>query len=260
MSRGMRWTLITAGGIAATLVVAAAILPAAADWLVTRDGASIETRGPWRVEDRLVVFHRPDGSLASIRLSDVDLEASDRLTADVLSRADASARAKAVADEEARRPRQPLARLTERELPPIARPAAPSAPAAGEAGATEEAAGAPGAADTPETEDGLVITTWREESEMGAAGIDLLGVVRNASESSAVGVGVTATLFDETGEAMATAQAELSSGALPPGQSATFRASFPGVFVYARAELTASGQLIRRGPARPSADEPPPGR
>ena len=54
--------------------------PAAdADRLVTRDGAVIETRGPWRVEGRLVIFRLPDGTLSSIRLVDADLEGSAEL-------------------------------------------------------------------------------------------------------------------------------------------------------------------------------------
>ena len=54
--------------------------PAAADWLVTREGASVETRGAWRQEGRLMVFTLADGTLASLRLDEVDLEASRQAT------------------------------------------------------------------------------------------------------------------------------------------------------------------------------------
>ena len=54
--------------------------PAAADWIVTTDGERIETRGPWEVRGRLVVLTRTNGELASMRLSNVDLEASRRAT------------------------------------------------------------------------------------------------------------------------------------------------------------------------------------
>ena len=55
---------------------------AAADWLITADGRAIETRGPWKVEGRVVVFTDTTGALSSVRLDDVDLEASETATAD----------------------------------------------------------------------------------------------------------------------------------------------------------------------------------
>ncbi len=52
-------------------------LPAAADWLVTRDGHRIETDGPWQVKGRLVVYTDAGGTLRSLRLDEVDVEASE---------------------------------------------------------------------------------------------------------------------------------------------------------------------------------------
>ncbi len=51
-----------------------------ADWLVTRDGERIETRGAWEVRGRVVVFTNHGGALSSIRLDEVDLEASRAAT------------------------------------------------------------------------------------------------------------------------------------------------------------------------------------
>ena len=51
--------------------------PAAADWLVTRDGHRIETDGPWKVKGRIVVYTDTGGTLSSLRLDEVDLEASE---------------------------------------------------------------------------------------------------------------------------------------------------------------------------------------
>ena len=53
-----------------------------ADWLVTRAGERVETEGRWQVKGRMVVFTRPGGTLASLRLSEVDLEASRQATAE----------------------------------------------------------------------------------------------------------------------------------------------------------------------------------
>src|SRR5689334_14665868 len=63
-----------------TLLGLAIAAPARADWLVTRDGGRVETRGPWKEKGKLVVFTKADGTLASLRLSEVDLEASRKLT------------------------------------------------------------------------------------------------------------------------------------------------------------------------------------
>ena len=65
--------------LSATLLALAGS-PVAADWLVTYDGVQIETRGPWEIQGKLVVFRLPNGALSSMQLSELDLEASDRLT------------------------------------------------------------------------------------------------------------------------------------------------------------------------------------
>ena len=67
------------------IVAAWALMPApaaVADWLVTADGETIETRGPWKVKGRVVVFTDAKGALSSVRLDDLDLEASETVTAD----------------------------------------------------------------------------------------------------------------------------------------------------------------------------------
>lgn len=46
---------------------------------MARDGAVIETLGPWEVRGQVVVFRLPDGTLSSMRLRDVDIEASHEL-------------------------------------------------------------------------------------------------------------------------------------------------------------------------------------
>ncbi len=51
---------------------------ASADVLVTKEGARVETQGPWEVRGRQVIFTTPKGVLSSMRLAEVDLEASAR--------------------------------------------------------------------------------------------------------------------------------------------------------------------------------------
>ena len=63
-------------GLTAAIVSWTLAAAAAADVLVTRDGERIETRGPWKVKGRQVVFTSLQGVLSSMRLSEVDLDAS----------------------------------------------------------------------------------------------------------------------------------------------------------------------------------------
>ncbi len=53
-----------------------ASLPAQADWIVLGNGERIETQGAWRVEGKVVKFTHLNGTLAMLRTSEVDLEAS----------------------------------------------------------------------------------------------------------------------------------------------------------------------------------------
>ncbi len=82
-------------------VLGLSALAADADWLVTRAGERIETEGGWQVKGRMVVFTRPGGTLSSIRLSEVDLDASREATA---SAAEAASRPAAPPPPPPRRP------------------------------------------------------------------------------------------------------------------------------------------------------------
>jgi hypothetical protein len=252
VSRRARWALAGTG----LAVAVALLLPAAADWLVTRDGERIETAGPWRVENRLVVFKRPDGTYASMRLSAVDLEASERLTRELA----AKARAPEPPSEPARR--KVVARLTEKELPPVERRAAsPSEPdpvrvegsAAGEESRTGPQSEARAEAPSEPEPEALQIVTWREVGGPGGTGLEFVGDVRNLTDQTALGISVTVALLDETGEEVASAEALLTASALPPGRTAGFRASVPGRFHFAGVDFRARGELVLSG-----GEEPPP--
>ena len=61
--------------------------PATADWLVLKDGSRVETDGGWSQRGKLLVFTGTDGSLLSLRLDEVDLEASERATQEAVEAA-----------------------------------------------------------------------------------------------------------------------------------------------------------------------------
>ncbi|MDA8019077.1 MAG: YggN family protein [Thermoanaerobaculia bacterium] len=61
-------------------LAALAAAPCTADILVTKDGRQIETKGFWEVKGRQVIFTAKSGVLSSVRLSEIDLEASELAT------------------------------------------------------------------------------------------------------------------------------------------------------------------------------------
>ncbi len=91
------------------VVLAVSTLPVRADWLVTTDGARIETEGEWEVRGRMVVFTRSGGTLSSMRLDEVDLEASRAAT----EAAAAPPPVEAAPDEA---PRPPVLTLTDEDV------------------------------------------------------------------------------------------------------------------------------------------------
>jgi glutaredoxin len=58
------------------VIVALAANAASADWLVTRDGTRLQTRGEWTVDGGVVRFRDSRGALRALRVAEVDLDAS----------------------------------------------------------------------------------------------------------------------------------------------------------------------------------------
>lgn len=188
-------------------VLALLPLAARADWLVTRQGARIETRGTWSEKGRLVVFTTADGKLASVRLEEVDLAASIAAT---------SAAAQAVGEPEpdSGAMKQAVVVLTDADFEHVT-PGPP--PNADPVAAKKEAAAAPGS--------GLAVATW--EQKRAGAGIEIVGSLANGSASTATGIRLTVIAFDEDGKQAARGVATVSTNALPAGQSARFHIVFP---------------------------------
>ncbi len=65
------------GCVARWLLLVLLPLAANAEILVLVDGQRVQTRGPWKVEGRQVVYTTSSGHLASVKTSLVDFEASD---------------------------------------------------------------------------------------------------------------------------------------------------------------------------------------
>ncbi len=272
----MRWTLTASvqfGLTAGCLAVAIAVAPsprADADLLVLRDGNRVETSGGWEVKGRVVVFKTADGTLASLRLSEVDLEASDRATAEAAAR-------RAAAEEAAKKPaekRKPVLVLTDADIAratetpaegdgeTVEEAAAESGeePAAGES--TEASASGEAAPSTPGSEsaeagkNGLVVDSWEQQGD--AKGILIRGVVRNDSDQIATGVAVAVRIYDDAGGLLSRATAPLDDAVLPPGASADFRAFFPEVASFASVKFDVEGTRYEQRGEAPVEEEAPP--
>lgn len=82
--------------------------PAGADWLITAEGKLIETRGEWTIEGRTLTYVDLEGEAQTLKIKDVDLEASAETTAIKAGRpyepgkatSEAAAAAKAAAGDE----------------------------------------------------------------------------------------------------------------------------------------------------------------
>jgi hypothetical protein len=218
--------------VASTLVGPALLL---ADLLVTRDGATIETRGAWRVEGRRVIFTLPNGTLSSIRLDEVDLDASALATA--------RAQEEAAAPQAPPGPRPPLGepilRITEKDIPPMVEGA-------------EESALPPGAvpAETPaQTTPPLEVVSWRKAELVAGDGVEILGTLRNVGRTSVVAPRLAVRIFASDGGLLATNEGQMSAAALAPGRAVGFRAPFPGIpdFASAQFEVSARGYRSEAG-------------
>lgn len=190
---------------------------ASADWLVSRDGERVETRGPWKVERKLVVFKLPNGTLSSLRLADVDLEASAQATAE----ARLEPAPPAALEEPAKR--ESVLVLTTEDVGRAAEPAEPDA---------EPQAAEPELPEDVEAPPPIEVISWSQTESTGVAGLEILGTLRNDSPSIVTGVSVRVSLYDHDGELIGRRDAFLDTTSIAGRATTGFRALFRGVDVF----------------------------
>ncbi len=212
--------------------------PAAGDWLVTTGGSAVETRGSWEVRGRLVVFHTADGTFASMRLSEVDLAASEaRTEAALAADAAAKARSRRAAPKPAPAPKARFV-LTDKDVghvDPATLPNPMASQGDQEAGskiqpeataATEDSEGeVVGPEDNP-----LEVISWDAVLGAGSDGIRITGVVRNPSEFFAGDISIQVTVLDLEGGEIESRTASMEENALAPNEQGSFEVAFPEVF------------------------------
>jgi hypothetical protein len=253
----------TAAAALAALLAPLAVVPAGADWLVTREGARIETSGPWKAQGKLVVFTRADGTLASLRADQLDLAASTQATE----------AAQELADKPPAAPAPPARRksvvvLTDKDFksvtPPAGSEAAPGdAPADGNGGNGEEGR-APAAAPTAPA-DGkaaapvgkLEVVTWERVEKPGTPGVLINGTLRNNSKDYLLGIQVSAAFFDEGGTLLVQQPGTPAVAQLKPGETTTFTVRVDGSFGFAGVQFETKGTAFQVRQKPPEGGAPP---
>lgn len=226
----------------------AAPAPAAADWLVTRDGGKVETQGAWKVQGKRIVFTAKDGTLASLRLAEVDLDASRQATsAAVQAQEERSAQAAA--------PQKKSVRvLTDKDFPKTVPPAAEGADPAAAPAAPGTAGASP-----PVQSSALKVADWKQERDAEHDLMKISGLVRNTGPDLATAVQVTILLYDDGGGLLATQQAALDTRTLQPGQGTSFQAEIPAINGFASAKFDVRSIPLVKRPAPAEDGSQPPG-
>ena len=227
---------LTLGLLGAVLAPAA---PAAADWLVTREGGRIETRGSWELKGKLVVFQGADGTLASLRAADVDLGASRQAT-ETAKRPAASSAAAAGRPAE----RKSVRSLTDKDFRRVEEASAAAPAPAAEAAKKKEEAPKPG----------ISVASWDRSQDPGDGHVVIAGVLRNGPGASAANITLAVHLYDENGTLLSSQQAQLTAPALPPGQQGGFRAEFPGIFTFSTVKFEGDSMNLKTSSVALSAE------
>lgn len=217
--------------VLALAVLAGVTGPAAADWLVTKEGARIETQGAWAVKGKLVVFKTADGKLSSLRAVDVDLDASRNATEEAVA-------ASAQADAEPEKPeerKKSVRVITDEDVRQ-----APVSPG-----------DAPAAASGP----GVLVSSWKQDQDSEDQHVVINGSLTNTSGAAAADLQLKVMLYDDSGRLLASSQAALGTATLPAGQKAVFRADFPGFFSFTTLKFEPKSRLAANPQDKPA---PPP--
>lgn len=234
---------------AALLAAPFAASPLFADWIVTRDGSRIETKGKWRVEGAKVVFDLPNGTLGVMRKTEVDLDASAAASAEAAT-PDPETPVKAPPAPK----KKPVLTLTDRDIPRARpEPTADQPAAAGEAAADPNAPPPPGEVE---------VASWRQATGEDGS-VEIGGLVKNVGSDVAANIALQVEVVDENGK-VHTAAGFLDKTSLVRGKDTAFRAIFPDVRQVTRPpvfKVTADGASIGIDKSKPvKSDAPPAGR
>lgn len=220
-----------------------------ADWIVTHNGERFEIKGTWQVKGKLVIFNLPDGTLSSMRASLVDVDASRLAT----EQAKKDAAAPPPAADDGKSKRKSVIVLTDKDFQKT------PAVAPDDAGATKDAKDAKDAKDKAPSRDAVEIVNWDRvpATESKADGVELAGLVRNASQNYFTELTVVASLYDETGNIVARVPATVDTPGLGPSESSRFHLVASGVFAFSTIKFDTQWKGVKSRPAAPPATTSP---
>jgi hypothetical protein len=204
-------------GFAAALFLGATAIALAGDVVVLKGGSVIPLKGPWVRRGNTAYLTRPDGTVLSVAVSEIDREATDA------ARARAAAPPPVPVPEAAPATPAEAARVTS-DAPKarvritdadVSHPLDLSAPTVAEEKEKEQKALKPGSA--------RVEMAGYEQKKDGAA-LVVTGQLRNPTQVTAENVRMSLTVMDEKGEPIEGAEASLSNGEIESGSTISFTA------------------------------------
>ena len=229
MARDLRKSVLTAA-VAAGLAAGSMVGSASADWLVLRDGARLETKGAWKVDGRRVLFTLPNGMLSTVRTDEVDLDQSALVT----TQAREVAAAPAVVVKEKK---EPVLRLTEKDIPPVGAAAMAAAEKEGSAAGKEGEGKDKDAVTSP-----LEVISWEKTENSTGDGLEIFGTIKNGGSNIIITPTLLVAIYDADGGLLASVDGEVNSPQIQPGKTANFRVAIPGVPDFAAVKFDAQGR------------------
>jgi len=198
------------------------LIPAAAfgDWIRTREGALVETRGAWKVKGPTVVFTAANGTLSSLRLSEVDLDASAVATFEAQRQ---------VVPPEPAATHEPVLVLTNKDVPRAGAGFLGGEEAQGEEAQGGEAVTQAAGAGPSGSDPTLSVVSWKTVENSEVDGLELQGTLMNNGAHIAANLRIVVSLYDEAGKHLGTSNAFLGAISVAPTSSVKFRALFPEV-------------------------------
>ncbi len=190
---------------------------AIADVLVLTDGERVETRGPWQVRGRVVVFTAPDGKLSSMRTSGVDIDRSRQASdaPDVAEPLPSSGPKPPVASPPSKRRAMVLTNADLR-----------STTSASQLSDGRNDESAPPLAPTKSR---LAVDSWREIKTEDGGILEIVGTLSNRGSAIESVVTIAVELPGLNGRQGQRIDAVPEERVLAPGSSTTFRVTFYGV-------------------------------
>ncbi|MEO8275941.1 MAG: FxLYD domain-containing protein [Thermoanaerobaculia bacterium] len=218
----------------AAVVLLTAAGSARADWLVTRDGAKIETKGPWKVAKRQVLFTLPNGELSTIRADQVDLDQSALAT----TRAK-EIQAKPVPPAAAKK--EPVLRLTDKDI-------------ASGSNSADSAEGKPG--DAKAAEKGVLeVISWEKTEDSSGDGLEIFGTIKNTGTGIVITPTLLVAIYDADGGLLASNNGDVNSQQIEAGKTANFRVAFPTIPDFAAVKFDPQGRGFQARVANAGVDE-----